>query len=243
MASVFAIFKREFLGYFRTPIAYVVLALFLMFAGVLAWMRPLGNFFASNNANLTIYFWSIIAAFVIFIPAIGMRLWAEEKRSGTWELLFTLPITTLQAVVGKFLAGWAFVLVALALTFTMPLTVAGLGSPDYGPMISGYIGLALVGAAALSVCSLTSALTRSQVISFVLSLVAIFILTISGFSALNDYLSYAGAPVWLIDAIANFSFVTHFTPMANGLISFTDVVYFLSIIVFSLFLNVVVLER
>jgi len=180
--------------------------------------------------------------FLFIVPAVGMRLWSEEKRSGTVELLFTLPITTLEAVLGKFLAGWAFLTVAIALSFPLALTLAYLGQPDWGVIISSYLGAILMAGSYLGVCSLTSALTKNQVISFVLSLVACAVLLFLGFSSFTEFLEGV-FPVTIADLFSNFSFVTHFDAFTKGVIDPKDVIFFLSLTGFTLFLNVVALER
>jgi ABC-2 type transport system permease protein len=171
-----------------------------------------------------------------------MRLWSEEKRTGTIELLFTLPVTTLQAVLGKYLAAWAFLTVAILLTFPMALTVAFLGDPDWGVIFASYLGSILMAGSYLGVCSLTSALTKNQVISFVLSVLVCLILVFLGWSVFSELLE-ATLPQAIADVLANFSFKTHFDPFTKGIIDPKDIVFFLSLTGFMLFLNVVVLER
>lgn len=241
MSATYIVFKREFLSFFRSPVAYVFLAAFLIAAITLTWYP--GQFFDSNNASLEGFFTFIPWIFLILIPASGMRLWAEERRAGTWELLFTMPLSVGQAVLGKFLAGWAFVSLAILLTFTLPVTASFLGDPDWGPIFTGYFGSILMAGAYLSVCSLTSAFTKNQVISFVISFVICMVLVFLGFSMLNEAMLELGWPVWLVDSIANFSFITHFEPMQQGLIAVRDVLFFFALMAFCLALNVVVLER
>ncbi len=241
MRPMIAVFKREFLGYFRSPVAYVFLAVFLMAMVGLPWF--LGGFFESNEASLSRFFLFMPWVFLFLIPAAGMRLWAEEKRSSTWELLFTMPISILQAVAGKFLAGWAFISLAILMTVTMPLTVAHLGDPDWGPVFSGYLGGILMAGSYLGICSLTSSLTKNQVISFVLSVIICLVLVFVGWSVFNDLLLGLGFPGWLVDTLSNFSFMTHFESMIKGLVNLRDVTFFISLILFCLFLNVLVLER
>ena len=171
-----------------------------------------------------------------------MRLWSEEKRAGTIELLFTLPITTMEAVLGKFLAGWAFLALAIALSFPMALALAYLGHPDWGVIASTYLGAILMAGAYLGVCSLTSALTKNQVVSFILSLVACSVLVFLGLSSFTEFLESV-FPVAVADPFSNFSFITHFDSFIKGIIDPKDVIFFLSITGFTLFLNVVALER
>lgn len=241
MNLTLAIFKREFLGYFRSPVAYVFLAVFLMAAVGLPWF--LGGFFESNQASLDTFFFFLPWVFLFLIPAAGMRLWSEEKRSGTWELLFTLPISVFQAVIGKFLAGWAFIALALLLTLAMPATVAYLGDPDWGPIAGGYFGAVLMAGGYLAICSAASALTKNQVIAFVMSVVACLALVLLGWSVFNELMFALSLPVGLVDGLSNFSFITHFEPMGKGLIQLKDLLFFLSLIGFCLCLNVLVLER
>lgn len=234
------VFKREFLGYFRSPVAYVFLVAFLVISVALAFSRY-GAFFQTGIASLDSYFVFYPWLFLFLVPAVGMRLWSEEKRSGTVELLFTLPITVLDGVLGKFLAGWAFLTLAVVLSFPMVLTVAYLGSPDWGVIGADYLGAILMAGAYLGVCSLTSALTKNQVISFVVSLAACAALLFLGLSSFTDFLE-GFLPVGAADAVSNFSFMTHFDAFRKGIIDAPDVVFFLSLMAFTLFLNVVALE-
>src|SRR3954468_17752110 len=241
MRQITPVFKREFLGYFRAPVAYVFLIAFLVISVSLAFSRY-GGFFRAGVAGMESYFTFFPWLFMFLVPAVGMRLWSEEKRSGTVELLFTLPITTLEAVIGKFLAGWAFLTVAIILSFPMALTLAYLGQPDWGVIIATYLGAILMAGAYLGVCSLTSALTKNQVISFVLSLAACSVLLFLGFSSFTEFLE-STFPVAVSDLVSNFSFTTHFDAFTKGVIDPKDVIFFLSLTGFTLFLNVVALER
>lgn len=241
MRQISPVFKREFMGYFRSPVAYVVLIAFLLISVSLAFSRY-GGFFKAGTAGLDSYFMFFPWLYLFLVPAVGMRLWSEEKRSGTLELLFTLPVTTLEAVVGKFLAGWAFLAVAVLLSFPMVITVAYLGRPDWGVLAGNYLGAVLMAGGYLGVCALASAGTKNQVISFVLGLLACAILLFLGFSSFTEFLQGV-LPVSVADLIANFSFITHFDAFAKGIIDPKDVVFFLSLIGFTLFLNVVTLER
>jgi ABC-2 type transport system permease protein len=241
MKQISPIFKREFLGYFRAPVAYVFLVAFLVISVSLGFSRY-GGFFKAGVASLESYFVFFPWLFMFLVPAVGMRLWSEEKRSGTVELLFTLPVTTLEAVLGKFLAGWAFLALAVLLSFPMAATIAYLGSPDWGVVLTTYVGAILMAGAYLGVCSLTSALTKNQVISFVLSLAACAVLLFLGFSSFTDTLEHT-LPLPVADALANFSFITHFDAFTKGIVDPKDVLFFLSLTGFTLFLNVVALER
>jgi ABC-2 type transport system permease protein len=239
MRGIWTIFHREFLGYFRSAIAYVFLIVFVLLAVGLPWF--LDNFLDSDEASLQLFFRYLPWINVLFVPAVGMRLWAEEKNTSTWELLLTLPFSTAQAVFGKFLAGWFFVGVGLLLTFPFPLTVAYLGRPDWGPIIGGYAVGFLMAGAVLGICSLMSSLTQNQVIAFILGVLGCLVLNLTGWSVFSSLLH--GLPVGLADAINNFSFTTHYETARQGLVRLTDVVFFLSVILGSLLANVVVLER
>lgn len=241
MKQIYPVFKREFFGYFRSPVAYVFLIAFLVISVSLAFSRY-GGFFKGGVASMDSYFVFYPWLFLFIVPAAGMRLWSEEKRSGTVELLFTLPITTLEAVLGKFLAGWAFLTLGIALSFPLALTLAYLGSPDWGVVASTYLGAILMAGAYLGVCALTSALTKNQVVSFVLSLVACSVLLFLGFSSFTDFLESV-FPVAVADTLSNFSFITHFDAFTKGVIDPKDIMFFLSLTGFTLFLNVVALER
>lgn len=242
MRQTYPLFKREFLGYFRSPVAYVFLVVFLLASVGLAFF--LSNFYRANVASMESYFFWHPWLFIFLVSAVGMRLWSEEKRSGTVELLFTLPVTTLEAVLGKFLAGWAFLAVAILLSFPLALTLAYLGSPDWGVIANSYLGSILMAGGYLGVCSFMSALTKNQVISFVLSVFVCFLLTMVGYSVFTDFLAgYAHLPIPVVDVISNFGFTTHFEAFMKGVIDPKDVVFFLSLMGFTLFLNVVALER
>jgi len=240
MTQVLPLFKRELLAYFRSPVAYVFLVVFSLASIGLAFF--VGGFFKAGLASMESYFTFYPWLFLFLIPAAGMRLWSEEKRTGTVELLFTLPITTLEAVVGKFLAAWAFLTLAILLSVPLAGTVAYLGSPDWGIIVSTYIGATLMAGAYLGVCSLTSALTKNQVISFVISVVACLVILFLGWSVFSEVLGSV-FPVWFVDLLSNFSFITHFDAFTKGIIDPKDVIFFLSLIGFTLFLNVVALER
>lgn len=240
MSPILPVFKREFLGYFRTPVAYVFLAVFLMASVGLAFF--VSQFFKAGNASLEGYFVWHTWLFVFFAPAAGMRLWAEERRSGTLELLFTLPVTPLQAVLAKFLAAWAFLAAGILLSFPMALTAAWLGDPDWGVIATGYLGSILMAGAYLAVCSLMSALTRNQVVGFVLGLFVNLVLVFLGWSVFNSTLA-AAFPQGLVDLLANFSHTSHFDAFTKGIVDPKDVMFFVSLAGLCLFLNVLALER
>ncbi len=236
-----ALFKREFFGYFRSPVAYVFVTVFLISVVGLTWF--VGRIFESNDASLRLMFTFLPWVYLFLIPAVGMRLWSEEKRSGTLELLITMPITLPEAVIGKFLAGWAFIALALLLTFMLPLTVFYLGQPDIGPIITGYFGALLMGGSYLAICSLASSLSKNQVISFVISVVTCLVLVLLGWSVLNNMLISLGFPAFLVDAIANFSFITHYEAFLAGVIQASDIIFFVGLTAVCLGLNVIVLQR
>ena len=241
MSQITPVFKREFLGYFRSPVAYVFLIAFPVTSVALAFSRY-AYFFKANAASLERYFLSYPWLYLILVPAVGMRLWSEEKRSGTVELLFTLPITTVEAVVGKFLAAWAFLCVAIFLSFPMAITVGYLGDPDWGVIAANYFGAILMAGSYLGICALTSALTKNQVISFVVSLLVCAIIVFLGYSGFSEFLEQH-VPINVADALGNFSFITHFEAFVRGVIDPKDVMFFLSLIGVTLVLNVVALER
>lgn len=242
MKQICPIFKREFLGYFRAPVAYVFLIIFLLASVGLAFFAA--GFFKAGVASLESYFTFHPWLFLFLVPAAGMRLWSEEKRSGTIELLLTLPVTPLEAVLGKFLAAWAFLTVAILASFPMVVTVFYLGDPDPGVIFTSYLGSILMAAAYLGVCSVMSALTKNQVISFVLSVFVCSMLTLVGTSMFSGFLTgFLGLPVSLADIVANFGFLTHFDAFTKGIVDPKDLMFFLSLTGFTLFLNVVALER
>lgn len=241
MNAICQIFKREFYGYFRAPVAYVVMVVFIIASVGLTWFP--GNFFESDEASLRILFTFFPWVFLLLVPAVGMRLWAEEKRTGTWELLFTLPVSVTEAVLGKFLAGWAFISIAILCTITMPITVSFLGNPDWGPIISGYIGSILIAGAYLSVCSLASSLSKNQVVSFVIGVILCMIILLMGWGQASQLLYSLGLAREVVEGIANFSFLPHYQAMTDGLIALKDIAYFIVFAGFCLITNVLILER
>ena len=231
--------KRELMGYFRSPVAYVFIIIFLISTSGATWY--LGNFYLSNESSLEMFFFFHPWLYLFLIPAVGMRLWAEERRTGTVEILLTLPISLTTAVMSKFVASWIFIALALFLTFPMVITVAYLGDPDGGVIATGYFGSFLMAGAYLAISSFTSSITKNQVISFILSFIICLVLVLLGWGVLTRTLNDI-FPVWLADIITQFSFTTHFNGMRRGLIDFRDVIYFLSVIGFMLFGNVLVLD-
>ncbi|MDE0460040.1 MAG: ABC transporter permease subunit [Chromatiales bacterium] len=239
MANVWTICRRELSGYFGTPIAYVFLAIFVFLSGIFAFY--IGDFFGGGQADLQAFFQFHPWLYLFLIPALAMRLWAEERRAGTIELLFTLPVTMVEAVMGKFLAAWTFTAIALALTFPLWITVNYLGDPDNGVILAGYLGSLLMAGAFLAIGSCISALTRNQVIAFVVSGVVCLGFVLSGFPLVLELVD-ALAPAIVVDAVRSFSFLTHFQAISKGVLQAGDVVYFVSLIVFWLFVNAVAIE-
>ena len=239
MSGFKAVFKRELKSYFTTPIAYVFLVVFLFFSGYLTFKN---GFFEIRQADMTAFFVNMPLLFAFLVPATAMRLWAEERKTGSIELLFTLPITVMQAVLGKFFAAWVFLLIALALTFPMVITVFYLGWPDVGLIITGYLGSILMAGGFLAVGCFFSALSKNQVISFVLSVVACAMLVFAGVPTTMNYLS-TFLPAGLVTAVGNMSFETHFESIQKGVLEFRDVSYFLFLIVGWVAACAVVLEE
>ena len=228
MSQLTVVCKRELGSYFATPLAYVFILIFLVLSGVFTFY--LGGFFESNQASLAPFFNFHPWLYLFLVPAIAMRLWAEERKSGSIELLMTLPVTRFEAVAGKFLAAWSFAGLALLLTFPMIITVNYLGEPDNGAIITGYLGSWLLAGAYLAVGSCMSALAKNQVIAFILAVAACFLFIVSGFPMLLDAFS-GWAPQWLIDAVASLSFLIRFEAISKGVIDLRDLLYFLSFIV------------
>jgi ABC-2 type transport system permease protein len=226
-------------GYFATPIAAVFIVIFLMLSG--AFTFYLGNFFVRGQADLVPFFDFHPWLYLVLIPALAMRLWAEERRSGTIELLLTLPVTMWEAVVGKFLAAWCFTGIALALTFPMWITVNVLGEPDNGVILASYLGSLLMAGGFLAIGSCISALTKNQVIAFVVSVVICLGFILSGFPLVLELFS-GWAPQFLLSAISSFSFLTHFQSISKGVLDLRDILYFLSLIAFWLFATATVID-
>ncbi|MGO8674617.1 MAG: ABC transporter permease [Limisphaerales bacterium] len=242
-ANIKTIAKRELEAYFTSPIAYVFIVIFLLLCGFFTFF--VGGFFERREASLVLPFFEWHPWFFLFlVPAVGMRLWAEERRSGTIELLLTMPITAWQAIVGKFLASWLFLALALALTFPVVITVNYLGSPDNGVIFAAYIGSWLMAGAYLAVSCITSALTRSQVVSFILSVVACLFLILAGFPPVINFFEQLVSPSlsWLVDLVTSFSVMTHFQAFSRGVLDSRDIIFFLSVIGFSLFTTSVILR-
>ena len=239
MRNIIAIADRELAAYFATPVATVFIVIFLVMQGTLTF--NLGNFFERGQADLNPFFTFIPWVFLLLIPAITMRLWAEERRLGTIELLLTLPITQGEAVLGKFLAAWLFCGIALTLTFPFVITVNVLGQPDNGVIACGYLGSFLIAGAFLSVGSAMSALTRNQVIAFVLAVAVCFLFTVASYPLVTEFLS-KNTPV-LAEIARRLAVIDRFQAFARGVISARDVVYFATFIGFWLFVNTVLVDQ
>ena len=239
MNGIRVIFRREFAAYFSTPLAYVFIVIFLALGGALTFY--LGAFFERGQADLKAFFGFIPWLYLFLIPAVSMRLWSEERKTGTIELIMTLPLSTTQVVVGKVLAAWAFICIAVALTFPIWITVNFLGDPDNGVIVAGYIGSFILAGAYLSVGACMSALTRNQVIAFIVTAITCFLFLSSG---LELVLAFFGgwAPDFVVDVIAGMSFLTHFQAIMEGVIDIRDVVFFGSLIGLCLFVNVVLVD-
>lgn len=233
------IMTRELHGYFATPVAYVFILIFLVLAAVFTFY--LGSFFERDQADLASFFNFHPWLYLFLVPAIAMRLWSEERKTGSIELLLTLPITRTQAVLGKFLAAWLFSGLALILTFPMWITVNYLGDPDNGVITASYLGSWLMAGGFLAIGGCMSALTKSQVVAFILSAVICFTFVLSGFPMVLD-LFRGWAPSILVDAIASLSFLTHTNSLSRGVLSLTDLLYFLSVICVWLTATVIVIE-
>jgi ABC-2 type transport system permease protein len=239
MRLLWAVFRREFAAYFATPLAFVFLVIFLFAMGVFTFY--VGHFYDNGVADLTVFFGYHPWLYLFLLPALAMRLWAEERRSGTMELLLTLPVPLWVTVVGKFLAAWMFAGLALALTFPIWLTVNYLGSPDNGVILAGYIGSFLMAGGYLSIGACISATTDNQVIAFIVSLVVCFLFTVSGAPLVLD--AFQGwAPLPLIEAVSSFSFLTHFSAIAEGVIDLRDLIFFFSLIALFLFANILIVD-
>ena len=240
MNGLLSIYKREFTSYFVTPVAYVFIVIFLFMTGVFTFY--LGAFYESNQADLEPFFRFHPWLYLFLIPAISMRLWSDERKSGTIELLMTLPVSTTDTVVAKYLAAWSFTAIALSLTFPMWITVNYLGNPDNTVVLASYIGSLIMAGGFLAIGSCISALTKSQVISFVISVVICFMFILSGFPMVLD-LFESWAPQAVVDAVASFSFLTHFTSIKKGVIDIRDLIYFAALITFWLYVNIIIIEN
>ncbi len=239
IGNIKAIAKRELAGYFSSPVAYVFIVIFLLLTGFFTFMA--GNFFERGQANLDSFFMWHPWLYLFLVPCVGMRLWAEERRVGTLELLLTKPVTIWQAIIGKFLASWIFLGLSLLLTFPVLITVNYLGSPDNGAIIAAYLGSLLMAGAYLAISCMTSAMTRNQVVSFILSVVICLFLVLCGFAPVTNLLMRMDR-AWFVDLVSSLSVMTHFQSFATGMLDSRDVIFFLLIIAFALFTTGVIIR-
>jgi ABC-2 type transport system permease protein len=239
MSNIMTIAKRELRGYFSSPVAFVFIVIFLLLSGFFTFM--IGGLFERGEASLQSFFVWHPWLYLFLVPAVGMRMWSEERRLGTIELLLTMPITPWQAIVGKFLASWAVVALALLLTFPVAVTVNYLGHPDNGVIIAGYIGSLLMAGAYLAISAMTSAMTRNQVVSFIVAVVLSLFLILAGYPPVTN-LVVSWAPAWFVEGIAAFSVMTHFESIQKGVLDSRDILYFISVIGFSLFTTGVIIR-
>ncbi|HCU88543.1 MAG TPA: ABC transporter permease [Gammaproteobacteria bacterium] len=239
MSRTLIILKRELSAYFATPVAYVFIVIFLLLTGVFTF--HIGELYERNQADLEPFFRFHPWLYMLLIPAISMRLWSEERKAGTLELLMTLPISLVEAVIGKFLAAWCFTAIALALTFPVWVTINYLGDPDNTVILAGYLGSLLLAGGCLAIGSFISALTKNQVIAFVISFVICFAFNLSGFPLVLDMFS-SWAPQAIVDVISSFSFLTHFESILKGVVDIRDIIFFGSLIAFFLYANVLAIE-
>ena len=235
LEKTYIIFDRELKGYFRTPLASIFLLVFLALSSGMTFF--LGRFFERDQADLTAFFAWHPWLFLILMPAIGMRLWAEERRSGTIELLITLPVTNMQLVIGKFLASWIFTLIALILTMPIWVTVNYLGDPDNNVILISYIGSWLMAGAFLALTSCLSALTKNQVIAFIISSISGFVLIMAGFNlVLSSVRSWT--PTWVTETVSSMSFLSHFSRIQMGVFDLRTLIFFVSMIILCIWINV-----
>jgi ABC-2 type transport system permease protein len=236
---ILTIAKRELSGYFASPVAFVFIVIFLLLSGFFTFM--VAGFFDRGQASLEAFFAWHPWLYMVFAAAVGMGMWSDERRLGTIELLLTMPITPWQAILGKFLAAWAVIGIALALTFPIWITVNYLGNPDNGIIVASYLGSLLMGGAYLSITAAISSMTRSQVAAFIVSLVFLLFLILAGFPPVTSLLTDWAKP-WLVDTVASLSVMTHFESIQKGVLDSRDILYFFSIIVFSLFSTSVIIR-
>jgi ABC-2 type transport system permease protein len=239
MSVSWAVSKRELKAYFTTPLAYVFIVIFVALTGATTFF--FGGLFSRGQADMQPMFGFLPWLYLFLIPSVSMRLWAEERKTGTLELLMTLPISVTQAVMGKFLAAWIFIGIALALTFPIWITVNYLGDPDNGVIIASYLGGLLMAGSYIAIGGFVSAMTRNQVIAFVIGAVVIFLFMMSGLEMV--YGAFQGwAPVMVVDLVQSMSFLVHYDAIVRGVIDIRDLIYFLSVMGVFLFANVIVVD-
>ena len=240
MTNTLFVIRRELADYFTTPVAYVFIIVFLLLLGALTFF--MGSFFGRGQADLSAFFQFHAWVYMLLIPAISMRMWAEERKSGTIELLMTLPLSLKQVVIGKYLAAVIFVTTTLALTFPLWITVNYLGDPDNGIILTGYVGSLLMAAGFLAIGAFISALTKNQVVAFVMTTAVCFVLIASGAPIVLSLFS-GWAPKFLIEFIASLSFLTHYADISKGVLDLRDAIYFLSVITVFLVANMLAVDR
>ena len=239
MKNTWILCKRELSSYFATPIAYVFIVVFLLLNGVVTFY--FGNFLGRGQADLVPFFSFHPWIYMLFVPAITMRLWAEERKSGTIELLYTLPISTWQAVSGKFWAAFMFTAIALALTFPLWIAVNYLGNPDNGVLFASYLGSLFMAGGFLALGACVSALTKNQVVAFILTLLLCLMVNLLGYPLVIDQIR-TWLPSLVVDTVRSFSFLTNFDAVSRGILDFRSIIYFATLITFSLFANAVAIE-
>ena len=240
MGNIWIVTKREFASFFATPVAYVFIAIFLMLSGIFTFF--IGNLYERGQADLIPFFNFHPWLYLFLVPAIAMRSWAEERKSGSIELLMTLPISVAEAVLGKFIAAWLVLGLSMALTFPLWLSVDFLGEPDHGIIVAAYIGSWIMAGAFLAISTCMSAFTRNQVVAFILAVVVCFLFVVSGSSIVLDaFQPWAGNLI--LDTVASFSFLNHFEAMAKGVLALNDVGYFFVIMVVWLYASLIVIEQ
>lgn len=240
MRNVWVIAKREFAGYFNTALAFVFVVIFVSLTSAFAFY--VGNMFGRGQADLAVFFQYHPWLYLMLVPAIAMRLWAEERKAGTIELLMTLPIAPWQAILGKYLAAWAFIGVALALTFPIWITVNVLGNPDNGVIVASYIGSFLMAGAYLAIGSFISALTKNQVIAFIVSALICFLFIMAGLNLVLGFMR-EWAPAFVVSGLESMSFLSHFQQITRGIIGLPTLIFYLSLIAFFLFANTLAVEQ
>jgi ABC-2 type transport system permease protein len=240
MKVIQAIFKRELGSYFGTPIAYVFIVIFVFLTGIFTF--KLANFFEAGQADLRAFFFWHPWLYLFLVPAVSMRLWSEERKSGTIELLFTLPVHPWEAILGKFFAAWVFITIALLCTFPMVFTVAFLGDPDYGVILASYLGSLCMAGAYLSIGACFSAMTKNQIVSFILTVVACLSLILIGFPPFIKWMSGL-LPAFIVEQIYSLSFASHFDAIQKGMFDLRDLLFFISLIFCGLYANFVILEE
>ncbi|MCW0218665.1 MAG: ABC transporter permease subunit [Prosthecobacter sp.] len=235
LENTLAIFKREFLSYFNSPVLYVIVVIYLLAS--MGFTFFFGRILDSDNASLTqpFFFWHPWI-YIVLAPAVGMRMWSEEHRLGTFELLMTMPLSPWQAIIGKFIAAALVWFISIALTFPVVITICWLGNPDPGPIMTGYAASFLYALGCLAVTSAASAFTRSQVVCFIVSVALCLLLTLIGYPGIVDTVARTlpASLESIVRFVSYLSFLDHFYEMTKGIFVFRDVLYFLSVIVVAL---------